>query len=89
MESCCDGTLSIIKAKCTWIICEEMNKTVNNNVAWLSGGIMQVTFHDYVFTSLNFSFTTWAAGQEMGEESLSIFFNGGMSSDHVSESSGQ
>ena len=76
MESCCDGTLSIIKAKCTWIICEEMNKTVNNNVAWLSRGIIQVAFYDYVFTSLNFSFTTWAAGWEVGKESLSIFSNG-------------
>ena len=50
---------------------------------------MQVAFHDYVFTSLNFSFTTWAVGWEIGEESLSIFSNGSMSSGHASESSTQ
>jgi len=89
VESRCNGTLSIIKAKCTWIICKEVNKAVNDNVAWLSGGIMQVAFHDYVFTSLNFSFTTWAVGWEIGEESLSIFSNGSMSGGHASESSTQ
>jgi len=48
MESRRDGTLSIIKAKCAQIIHEKMNKAVDDNVAWSSGGIMQVAFHDYV-----------------------------------------
>jgi len=58
MKSHCDRTLSIIKAKCTWIIRKKINKAVNDNVTWLSGGIMQVAFHNYVFAGLNFSFTT-------------------------------
>jgi len=88
-ESRRDGTLSIVKAKCTQIICEEVNEAVDNDVAWLSGRIMQVTFHDNVFMGLNFSFTTWAASWEMEEESLSIFSNGSMSGGHVSESGAQ
>jgi len=52
-------TLSIVKVKCTQIICEEVNEAVDDDVAWLSRGIIQVTFYDNVFVSLNFSFTTW------------------------------
>ena len=57
-ESCCNGTSSIVKAKCTWVVCEEVYEAVNDDVAWSSRGIIQVTFHDNVFTGLNFSFTT-------------------------------
>ena len=84
-----DGSLSIVKVKCTWIICKEVNKANDDDDAWSSGWIMQITFHDNVFAGLNFSFTTQAASWEMGEESLSIFSNGGMSGGHASESSTQ
>jgi len=46
-----------------------------------------VTFHDDVFTGLDLSFTTWAAGGEVREESLFVFTNGGMSSSHMGEAS--
>jgi len=32
-----DGSLSIVKAKCTWIICKEVNGAVDDDVAWSSG----------------------------------------------------
>jgi len=48
---------------------------------------MHVTFYDNVFLGLNLSFVTWAAGGEVGEESLFVFFNRGMSSSHVGETS--
>jgi len=32
-ESRRDGTLSIVKAKCTQIICKEVNEAVDNDVA--------------------------------------------------------
>ena len=48
---------------------------------------MSITFHDDVFLGLNFGFVTRAAGGEVGEESLSVFSNGGMASSHVSEAS--
>jgi len=47
-ESHRDGSLSIVKAKCTRIICEEVNEVVDDDVAWSSGWIMQVAFHDNV-----------------------------------------
>ena len=46
---------------------------------------MSVTFHDNVFSGLNLGFATRAAGGEVGEESLSVFSNGGMTSSHVGE----
>ena len=64
-----------------------MDEAVDNNVVWSSGGVISVTFHDDVFTSLNLSFTTWAASGEIREESLSIFSDGDISSSHVSEAS--
>ena len=86
-ESCHNGTLAIIKAECTRVVHEEVDEAVDNNVVWSSGGVISVTFHDDVFTSLNLSFTTWAASGEIREESLSIFSDGDISSSHVSEAS--
>ena len=48
---------------------------------------MFIAFHDDVFSSLHFGFTTRAAGGELGEESLSVFSNGGMTSSHAGEAS--
>jgi len=62
-----------------------VNEAIDNNVVWSSGGVISVAFHDDVFTSLNLSFTTWAASGEIREESLSIFSDEDISSSHVSE----
>jgi len=48
--------------------------------------LIQITFHDDVFLSLNFGFAIWVAGREVGEESLSVFSNGGMTHSHVGKS---
>jgi len=64
-----------------------VNKAVDDGVAGTHGRIVSFTFHDNVFTGLNFSFATRAAGGEVGEESLSVFTNGGMASGHASEAS--
>jgi len=63
-ESCHDGTLAIIKAECTRVVHKEVDKAVDDDVAQSSGGVISVAFHDNVFTSLNLSFATWAAGGE-------------------------
>jgi len=63
-----------------------MDEAVNDD-AQSHGGVMHVTFHDNMFLGLNLSFTTWAAGGEVGEESLSVFSSGGMSSSHAGETS--
>ena len=64
-----------------------MNEAVDDDVARTHGRVMSITFHDDVFMGLNFSFATRAAGREVGEESLSVFSNGGMASGHVGEAS--
>jgi len=63
-----------------------MDEAIDDDNAWLHERVMNVTFHDNMFTSLNFGFTTQAAGRKMVEESLSVFTNGGMSSSHVNKS---
>ena len=64
-----------------------MHEAIDNDVAGTRGRIMFFTFHDNVFTGLNFSFATRATGGEMGEESLSVFSNGGMASGHAGKAS--
>ena len=43
----------------------------------------------YEFMSGPFSFATRAAGGEVGEESLSVFSDGGVASGHAGEASAQ
>jgi len=62
-----------------------VNEAVDDDVAWPHGGVMSVAFHNDVFSGLNFSFATRAAGGEVREESLSVFSNRGMASSHASE----
>ena len=62
-----------------------MDKAIDDDVTWSCGGVMSIAFHDNVFLSLHFGFTTRAAGGELGEESLSVFSNGGMTSSHAGE----
>ena len=62
-----------------------MNKAVDDDVAGACGRIVSFTFHDNMFTGLNFSFATRATGGEVGEESLSVFSNGGMAGGHAGE----
>ena len=64
-----------------------MDKAIDDNVTWSRGGVMSIAFHDDVFSSLHFSFTTRAAGGELREESLSVFSDRGMTSSHAGEAS--
>jgi len=83
----CDGTLSIIKAKCFRVVCKKVDKAIDDDVAWSCGGVMSVAFHDNVFLGLNLSFITRATGGEVRKESLSVFSNRSMTSSHASEAS--
>jgi len=84
-----NGTLSVVKAKCFRVICKEVDKAIDDDVARTCGEIMSITFHDDVFSGLNFSFATRAAGGEVWEESLSVFSDGGVASGHAGEVSAQ
>jgi len=58
-----DGTLFIVKAKCFRVICKKVDKAIDDDVARTCGGIMSITFHDNVFSGLNFSFKgSWWGG---------------------------
>lgn len=52
------GASSIVKTECTRVVCEEVDKTIDDDVAWPCRGVMQVTFHDDVFMGLNLNFAT-------------------------------
>jgi len=84
-EPCHEGTLTIVKAKCFGVICKKVDKAVDDDVAWSCGGVMPITFHDDVLSSLNFGFVTGATDGEVREESLSVFSNRGMTSSHAGE----
>jgi len=64
-----------------------VDKAINDDIAWTCGGVVSITFHDNVFSGLNFSFATRVAGGEVGKESLSVFSNRGMASGHTGEAS--
>ena len=64
-----------------------MDEAIDDGVAWSRGGVMSIALYDDVFLSLHFGFTTRAAGGELGEESLSVFSNGGMTRSHAGEAS--
>jgi len=64
-----------------------VDEAVDDDVAGACRWVMEVAFHDDVFLSLNFSFTAQAADGKVGEESLSIFSNGGVACGHACEAS--
>ena len=64
-----------------------MNKAVDDDVTGACGRIVPFIFHDNMFAGLNFGIATRAAAGEVGEESLSVFSNGGVASGHASEAS--
>ena len=64
-----------------------MDEAIDDDIAQSHGGTVSITLYDDVFLSLHFGFTTRAAGGKLGEESLSIFSNGGVTSSHTGEAS--
>ena len=64
-----------------------MDKAVDDDVAGACRRVVEVTLHDDVFSSLNFSFPTWAASGKVAKEPLSILSNGGVAHGHVCEAS--
>jgi len=46
---------------------------------------MYITFHDDVFSCLNFGFTAQAADEEVRKESLSVLSNGSVAGSYVGE----
>jgi len=65
MELRCDGFLSIAKIKGSWIVCKEVDEAIDDGVAQSCRKVIQVAFHNDVFLSLDFGFTTWATSREV------------------------
>ena len=43
---CLMKTSTIVKTEGCRIVCQEMDKAVNDDVAWSCGGVMEVILHD-------------------------------------------
>ena len=79
---------AIVKTEGRWVVVEEMNKTVDNDVVW-PGGVVAGTMHDNMFPGLDFSLATWAAEVGDGKETLAILTNGSVTCGHADESGTQ
>ena len=62
-----------------------MDKAVYDDIAWMYGWVICITFHDNMFLCLNFSFAAQVADGEVRKESLSVLSNGSVASSHASE----
>ena len=76
---------AIVKTEGGWVVVEEMNKTVDNNVVWPGGRVVVGTMHDNMFPGLDFSLAIWAAEVGVGEEMLAILANGSVTCGHAGE----
>jgi len=62
-----------------------VNETVYDNVVWMCERVMYITFHDDIFSCLNFGFTAWVTNVEVRKKSLSVLSNRSMASSYTSE----
>ena len=83
IESHCIGWLTIVKWKSSRIVIEEVNKTIDNNVAWSCGQTVEVTFYNNVFTGLDIGFATRATDRGVGKEFLLVLINRSMFCGHT------
>ena len=81
----CSNSSTIVKAEGCRVIHKEVDKTVNDNVAWPCREVIEVTLHDNMFVSLHFGLSTRAHKGRVREEPLAVFPNGGMSCGHTGE----
>ena len=82
---CSERCSTIIEAQGCGVVHKEVDKAVDDNVAWSCRGVIEVALHDNVFMSLYLSLTTRAAQRGVGEEALAVLTNGGMACGHVSK----
>jgi len=38
-DKCCDEILSVVKTECASVVHEEVNKTIDDDVAWMCGRV--------------------------------------------------
>ena len=86
---CLMKTSTVVKTEGCRIVCQEVDKAVNDDVAWSCGGAMEVTLHDNMFTCLHICLATWTAKGGVGEEVLTILADRDMAPGHVGEAGAQ
>ena len=79
------GSLSIVKTEGSGVIVEEVNKAIDDNVAWPSRWVIPWTLHNDMFMGLEFSLSAWAAKAGVGEETLAVLADGGVVCGHAGE----
>ena len=80
---------SVVKAESGWVVVEEVDKAVDDNVDGSGLGVVTGALRYDVFPSLYVSRPTWATSTGVGEEPLAVFANGSVSCGHPCESSAQ
>ena len=70
--------LTVVKAEGSGIVIQEVDKTVNDDVAWSHGGAVQRALHDDIFSGLELILAIWAAKGGVGEEPLTVLADGGI-----------
>jgi len=58
---CFVKTSTIVKTEGCRIVCQGVDKAVNDDVAWSCGGVMEVVLHDDIFMCLHIHLTTQTA----------------------------
>jgi len=58
--------LAIVEAEGCWVVSQKVYKTVDDDIAGVSGWVIEIAFHNNVFMSLNFS-STRAADLRLGK----------------------
>ena len=81
--------LSVIKAECFGVLCQEVYEAPNGNVLRPCILVIEITLHNDVFMILDLSLTAGAVGQRIRKKPLSVFTYGCMSGGHVSEPGAQ
>ena len=76
-------SLSIVKTEGSGVIVEEVNKAIDDDVAWPSRWVILWTLHNNMFLGLEFSLSAWAAEAGVGEKTLAVLANGGVACGHA------
>ena len=81
----CNDISTIVQTECARVVRKEVDKAVSDDIAWMCGWVVCIALHNNMFSCLDFSFATWAADEEVREESLSILPNGSVAGSHMSK----
>jgi len=65
------------------VVCQEVNKAVDDDITWSYGEVVEVVLHNDMFMCLYLSLATGAAEEEVRKEALLVLANGGIACGHT------